>query len=169
MQRSYALGELLTQISTITIVLSGLSLIVGVVLIKRGQRQAHMNAMMVACALASIFIVFYLTKVGLRFSKEYIGPPEWRVGYFVLLISHMIMAALNLPLAIMAFINAWNGRKAAGGSNFTTQEAIHQPPAASFFAKHRAWVRWTVPVWLYVAVTGWMIYAVLEQYGRWKA
>jgi putative membrane protein len=168
MERNHALGELLTQMSTVTIVLSGIALIVGVFLIKRGQRQAHMSAMMVACLLATIFIVFYLTKVGMGFGKEYVGPPEWKVGYWVLLISHMIMAALNLPLAIMAFINAWNGRKAAGGRTFVVPEAIHQPPAQSFFAKHRAWVRWTVPVWLYVVVTGWMIYAVLEQYGQWK-
>jgi len=42
------------------------------------------------------------------------------------------------------------------------------PAAAALFARHRAWVRWTVPVWLYVAVTGWIIYVALERFGAVK-
>lgn len=159
-------AERLTQYSTATIVASGIALIIGVILIKRGQRQAHMTSMLVACGLAVIFIGLYLTKVGLGFSKEYIGPEAWRGAYFFLLITHMLFAALNLPLVIFAFLNAWKGRQVSGYS--LELGNIREPEAAVYFSRHRAWVRYAVPVWLYVAVTGWIIYAVLEQYGRWK-
>ena len=79
----------------------------------------------------------------------------------LLLVSHIILAAANLPLALGALWNAYRGLKAAGNLN-----NIDLPAARGYFNKHRAWVRWTVPVWLYVAVTGWIIYLVLHSYGE---
>ncbi len=155
------MAETINQWAVITIVLSGLALIVGVYLIKRGLREAHMRAMIVASTLATIFLVLYLTRLGLGYEKKYAGPEEWRVAYFVLLISHIILAAANLPLALGALWNAYKGLKAA-----RTLDNIDLPAARGYFNKHRAWVRWTVPVWLYVAVTGWIIYLVLHSYGE---
>ncbi|AKH16961.1 DUF420 domain-containing protein [Deinococcus soli (ex Cha et al. 2016)] len=155
------MAETINQWAVITIILSGLALCVGVYLIKRGLKEAHMKAMIVASTLATIFLVLYLTRLGLGYEKKYAGPEEWRVAYFVLLISHIILAAANLPLALGALWNAVKGLRAAGNLN-----NIDLPAARGYFNKHRAWVRWTVPVWLYVAVTGWIIYLVLHSYGE---
>lgn len=157
------MGETLSLLSVITIVLSGLALLAGVVFIKRGERVWHMRAMLAASSLAVVFLVFYLWRIGLGYSKYYVGPDAWRGAYFAVLISHTILAALNGPLAIMAVINAWKGLKVAGNL-----QAINVPAARPYFDRHRAWVRWTVPVWLYVAVTGWVIYFVMEHWGAVK-
>lgn len=157
------LGESLTRASVLTIVLSGLALVMGVIFIKRGQRLNHMRAMLTATALAALFLVFYLGKVALGYGKVWVGPPEWRGAYLWLLGSHTLLAALNVPLALVALYNAWQGLRRAGNLGH-----IDAPTARPFFARHRAWVRWTVPVWLYVAVTGWIIYLVLERYGAVK-
>ncbi|ANC70366.1 DUF420 domain-containing protein [Deinococcus radiodurans] len=152
-------AEVVNQWAVITIVLSGFALVTGVFFIRRGNREAHMRAMLVASALATVFLVLYLTRLGLGYEKKYIGP--YRVGYFSLLISHVILAAANLPLALLALWNAWKGLQAAGNLG-----NIDAPAARPFFQRHRMWVRWTVPVWLYVAVTGWIIYLILDRYGK---
>lgn len=154
-------AEVVNQWAVITIVLSGLALIVGVAMIRQGKREAHMRAMLLASGLATIFLVLYLTRLGLGYEKKYAGPEEWRLAYFVLLVSHIVLAAANLPLALLALWNAWKGLQAAGNLG-----NIDAPAARPFFDKHRMWVRWTVPVWLYVAVTGWVIYLILGRYGE---
>ncbi|WP_084050787.1 DUF420 domain-containing protein [Deinococcus hopiensis] len=155
------MAAIINQWAVITIVLSGIALSIGVVLIRRGNREAHMRAMIVASALATLFLVLYLTRLGLGYEKKYVGPDGWRGAYFALLISHILLAAANLPLALGALWNAWKGLKSAGNLG-----NIAAPPARTYFDRHRAWVRWTVPVWLYVAVTGWIIYLVLGRYGE---
>ena len=156
------MAAIINQWAVITIILSGLALVVGVFFIKRGNREAHMRAMVTASALATVFLVLYLTRLGLGYEKRYVGPDAWRTAYFVLLISHIILAALNLPLALGALYNAVRGLRAAGNLGNINAE----PAARTSFNRHRAWVRWTVPVWLYVAVTGWVIYLVLGRYGE---
>nr|WP_256488244.1 DUF420 domain-containing protein [Deinococcus sp. HSC-46F16] len=154
-------APIINQWAVITIVLSGIALVVGVVFIRRGNREAHMRAMLTASALATVFLVLYLTRLALGYEKAYAGPDAWRGAYFALLISHIILAAANLPLALGALYNAWKGLQAAGNLG-----NIDVPAARPYFGRHRAWVRWTVPVWLYVAVTGWIIYLVLGRYGE---
>lgn len=153
------MAETINQWSVITIVLSGLTLLVGVFFIKTGQRALHMRAMLLASGLATLFLVLYLTRLGLGYEKKYIGPNHGL--YVALLISHIVLAAANLPLALMALWNAWKGLQAAGNLG-----NIDLPAARGYFNKHRAWVRWTVPVWLYVAATGWIIYLLLGKYGE---
>jgi len=138
------MGELLGDIAATLIALSGLAVVVGVILIKRKDRVWHPRVMLVATALAALFLVFYLLKWGLYGTTRYAGPEEWRTAYYVLLISHTILAALNGPLVLWLLYNAFKGR----------------------FAIHKAWARWTVLVWLYVAVTGWVIDLVLKRYGE---
>ncbi|WP_019588023.1 DUF420 domain-containing protein [Deinococcus apachensis] len=155
------MAAIINQWAVITIVLSGIALTVGVFLIRSGNREAHMRAMLIASGLATLFLVLYLTRLGLGYEKKYVGPEQWRGAYFFLLISHILLAALNLPLALLALWNAWKGLRAAGNLG-----NIGAPAARPFFNRHRAWVRWTVPVWLYVAATGWIIYLVLGRYGE---
>ncbi|MFC6592291.1 DUF420 domain-containing protein [Deinococcus lacus] len=151
----------INQAAVFTIVLSGLALLAGVFFIRQGNREAHMRAMLSASALATIFLVLYLTRLALGYEKSYAGPAEWRGAYLALLLSHIVLAAANLPLAVIPLAYAYKGLRAAGSLS-----AVDTVPAArAAFDKHRAWVRWTVPVWLYVAVTGWIIYLILGHYG----
>lgn len=138
------MGELLGDIAAALIGLSGLAVVVGVILIRRGDRVWHPRVMLMATVLAALFLVFYLLKWGLYGTTRYAGPEEWRAAYYALLISHTVLAALNGPLVIWLLYNAFKQR----------------------FAVHKAWARWTVPVWLYVAVTGWVIDLVLKRYGE---
>ncbi|MDL2343337.1 DUF420 domain-containing protein [Deinococcus sp. MIMF12] len=155
------MAPIINQWAVITIVLSGTALVFGVLFIRRGNREAHMRAMLTASGLAAVFLVLYLTRLALGYEKAYAGPQGWRTAYFALLISHIILAAANLPLALGALWHASRGLRAAGNLG-----NIGAPAARPHFNRHRAWVRWTVPVWLYVAVTGWIIYLVLGRYGE---
>ncbi|GEM48017.1 DUF420 domain-containing protein [Deinococcus cellulosilyticus] len=155
------MGELVTQLSVVFIVLSGISLVFGVYFIRTDRRQEHMTAMLTACALAVVFLVLYLTKLALGAGMKYAGPPEYKNLYFFILISHSILAAANGPMAIMAVRNALIGKKLADGR----LERSREKGPAKYFLKHRAWARWTVPVWIYVVVTGWIIYLVMHYYG----
>lgn len=154
------MAEIINNLAVISIILSGLVLVVGVYFIRSGNREAHMKAMLTACAFATLFLVFYLTRLGLGYEKKYMGP--FRAAYLILLVSHIILAAANLPLAYLALVNGWKGFQSAGRQLLdinSHEKSVH------YFAQHRKWVRWTVPVWLYVAVTGWIIYLLLHNYG----
>lgn len=155
------LASTINQWSVIAIVLSGIALLIGVYFIRKGDRAQHMRFMLLASGLATVFLVLYLTRLGLGFEKKYTGPAEWRAAYYALLLSHVLLAGLNLPLALGALFWARKGLLAAG----SIARIDEVPEARAAFATHRRWTRWTVPVWLYVAVTGWVIYLVLERYG----
>jgi putative membrane protein len=138
------MGQVLGDIAAILIALSAVAVIVGVVFIKRGDRVWHPRAMLVATALAALFLVFYLLKWGLFGTTRYAGPEEWRMAYFALLISHIVLAALHGPMVLWLLYNAFKKR----------------------FAIHKAWARWAVPVWLYIAATGWVIDVILRVHGE---
>lgn len=164
LRRFAAVGELISDLSVIFIVLSGVSLVLGVFFIKTNRKQEHMIAMLTACGLAVVFLVLYLTKLALGAGKTYAGPEQYKNLYLFILVTHSILAAANGPLAIMAVINAMKGRKMADGR----LERSRERGPDTYFKRHRMWARWTVPVWIYVAVTGWVIYWVMHNYGAVK-
>jgi putative membrane protein len=135
--------ELLGLLAVWTIVLSGLALLVGLFFIRRGDRVNHPRAMLTATALAALFLVFYLTKWALYGTTAYGGPEAWRGAYYFLLLTHTLLAALNGPLALYVIWRAFRGE----------------------FNLHKRWAKVLVPIWLYVALTGWVIYLVLKRYG----
>ncbi|MFD3005383.1 DUF420 domain-containing protein [Thermus tengchongensis] len=135
--------ELLGLLAVWSIVLSGLALVTGVVLIKKGNRIAHHWAMLTATSLALLFLVFYLVKWALHGTTAYGGPEAWRGAYYFLLITHTLLAAINGPLALYVIWRAFKGE----------------------FILHKRWARVLVPIWLYVAVSGWVIYLALKRYG----
>jgi uncharacterized membrane protein YozB (DUF420 family) len=123
-------------------VLNGTSAIliaIGIVLIRRGRRTAHKRFMLAAVVTSTLFLVCYLwyhAQVGnVRFTAY--GWP--RPLYFFILITHTILAAAVVPLVVVTVVRALRGR----------------------LARHRASARWTYPVWLYVSVTGVVIYLML--------
>jgi putative membrane protein len=114
-------------------------LISGYAFIRRRNILAHRISMVSAFICSAAFLVFYVyfhTHAGLvRF-----GGQGWiRPAYFVLLTSHTILAVVTLPLVLTTLFLAMAGR----------------------FSKHRRMARWTLPIWLYVSVTGVVIYWLL--------
>lgn len=118
---------------------SALLIVIGVVLIRSHRREAHKRVMLAAVVTSSLFLMSYLyyhAHVGsVRFEAH--GLP--RRIYFAILISHTILAAVVVPLVLLTLTRALRGR----------------------FERHRKSARWTYPVWLYVSVTGVVIYIML--------
>ncbi len=114
-------------------------LVTGYRLIRTGRRETHKKVMISAFGVSVLFLVSYLIyhfQVGsVRFQKS--GPI--RTVYFTVLISHSILAAAVPFLAVATLWRAWKGR----------------------FERHRRIARWTLPVWLYVSVTGVVVYWML--------
>ncbi len=119
--------------------LAAILLILGYILIRQGRREAHRQAMLAAFATSVAFLICYLVyhfQVGsVRFSKTGLV----RSVYFTILISHTMLAAAVPPLAIITLSRALKAR----------------------FPAHRAIARWTLPIWLYVSVTGVVVYWML--------
>lgn len=119
--------------------LAAVLLILGYVLIRQGRREAHRKAMLAAFATSVVFLICYLVyhfQVGsVRFQRTGVI----RTIYFSILISHTLLAAAVPPLAIITLNRALKAR----------------------FPAHRAIARWTLPIWLYVSVTGVVVYWML--------
>ncbi len=125
-------------------------LLIAYVLIRSGHREAHRRVMIAALVVSSIFLACYLLY---HFTAPVFVFPGtgWVVPvYYAMLISHVILAAVATPLIAMT---AWRALKAWRGGGAAAP--------ASVFDRHRALARWTFPIWLYVTVTGVVIYATL--------
>ncbi len=127
-----ALNATLNAISTVL-------LFTGWVFIRRGRRDAHRACMLAAFVTSALFLTSYLVyhyNVGsVRFERS--GPI--RTVYLTILATHIVLAATILPLALVTLSRALARR----------------------FDKHRRIARWTLPIWLYVSVTGVVIYLML--------
>lgn len=122
-------------------------LVVGLRLIRRGKRAAHRRTMIAALLVSVAFLASYITYHTLRQMAEGVGHTPWRVAgvwrgiYYTILISHVVLAATVPPLAIRTL---WLASKAR-------------------FDAHRRLARITWPIWMYVAVTGVLVYLMLYQ------
>jgi len=116
-------------------------LCVAYVLIRQRRIDAHRRTMIAAFATSSLFLICYIAyhaQVGsVRFTRQGFVRPL----YFTILITHVSLAAAVLPLAIVTLSRALKAR----------------------FDRHRAIARWTLPIWLYVSVTGVLVYVLLYQ------
>jgi uncharacterized membrane protein YozB (DUF420 family) len=119
--------------------LAALLLLSGYWFIRRGRRDAHRASMMAAFATSAAFLVSYLIYHANAGSKPFPGTGPIRVVYFTILISHVVLAAAILPLALTTLWRALAGR----------------------VDQHRRIARYTLPIWLYVSVTGVAIYGML--------
>jgi putative membrane protein len=118
---------------------SAMLLIVGYYHIRQGRQQAHRACMLAAFSVSMLFLVSYLVYHFHVGATHFTGQGWIRSVYFALLISHTILAALVPFLALL-----------------TLSRALRQQ-----FDRHRTLARWTLPVWLYVSVTGVVIYWLL--------
>lgn len=116
-------------------------LIAGYMLIRRGRERAHKVAMIAALAVSAIFLMCYLIYHGKVGHVTFEGPPMARMIYLAVLITHIPLAALVPVLGITLVVLGVRDRRAA----------------------HRRLARWTLPIWLYVSVTGVVIYLMRYQ------
>ena len=110
--------------------------------IRSGRRDLHRKLMISAFTVSALFLISYLTYHALHGTTHFAGEGGVRTFYFVLLGTHTVCAALVVPLAI---ITLRRGLKNA-------------------VDRHRAIARWTYPVWLYVSVTGVLVYLMLYHF-----
>ncbi|HZL73715.1 MAG TPA: DUF420 domain-containing protein, partial [Planctomycetota bacterium] len=120
---------------------SFLFLSAGLAFILNRKITLHKIAMTTALITSMIFLASYVTYHVQAGSVKYAGEGWMRSAYFGILISHTVLAAAVAPLALITVIRAWRGT----------------------FDRHVAIARWTLPVWMYVSLTGILVYLVLYQ------
>jgi uncharacterized membrane protein YozB (DUF420 family) len=122
---------------------SAILLTVGYRFIRRHRITAHQRCMVAACATSALFLLSYLTyHYYVPFGTVPFRGQGWvRTLYLVILRSHSVLAAAIVPLVILTLYRAWKAD----------------------FRKHARLARWTLPIWLYVSVTGVIVYVMLYQ------
>jgi len=121
--------------------LSGVLLVIGYLLMRRRRIEQHRRVMIAAFVTSSLFLVCYLIYHAQVGSVPFTRQGFVRPLYFTILITHVTLAAAVLPLAIVTLTRGLKGR----------------------YPRHRAIARWTFPIWLYVSVTGVLVYVLLYQ------
>jgi len=122
--------------------LSAVALCVGLASIRQLNIAAHRAAMFTAFVFSTLFLVSYITNHALHGDMRFHGQGAVRPFYFTLLISHIGLSMIALPLILVTFFLSLTGR----------------------FPIHKRVARWTFPIWLYVSVTGVIVYAMLAAY-----
>jgi uncharacterized membrane protein YozB (DUF420 family) len=132
----------ISDLPTLNATLNGIAavlLLSGYVLIKSGRQQQHQWCMIGALVTSALFLVSYVIYHLNAGSRPFQGQGAIRLVYFAILITHVVLAAIIVPLAL---VTATRGLKAQ-------------------FDRHVRIARWTFPIWLYVSVTGVVIYLML--------
>jgi putative membrane protein len=130
-----ALNALLNSASTIFI-------ISGFVAIKKKKYVMHMKLMLTAFITSSLFLISYLVYHNFTGHTPFPGEGWIRPIYFTILISHIILSAFVVPLVLTSYYFAFSGK----------------------FQTHRKVSKWTFPIWLYVSITGVVIFFMLNAY-----
>jgi putative membrane protein len=118
---------------------SAVLLSIGYILIRRGNVTAHRACMVSAFGVSALFLISYVIYHSQAGSVRFTGHGPIRLVYFFLLVTHVVLAAVIVPLALTTLYRAWSER----------------------FDRHRRIARWTLPIWLYVSVTGVVVYWML--------
>lgn len=119
-----------------------LLLVAGYLSIRKGRVGRHKACMGSAFILSCVFLISYVVYHSQSTGATFGGEGWVRSIYFFILISHVVLAPVVIPLALYAVVRAFRGE----------------------FGKHRGVVRWTLPIWLYVAVTGVLVYVFMAPY-----
>ncbi|MCC7538099.1 MAG: DUF420 domain-containing protein [Deltaproteobacteria bacterium] len=112
--------------------------------IRRKSTRVHRALMLAALGCSTAFLASYLTRMSLVGSVSFTGAGAAKVVYLVILFSHMVLAAVVVPLVLVTLVQALRSR----------------------FPQHRRIARFTLPVWLYVSVTGVVVYLMLYHWPR---
>lgn len=139
-----------TDLPLVNASLNGLSTVLlatGFVFIKRGNKIAHRNCMLAALVTSTVFLVCYLTyhykmkQVYGEAHTRFLNPSWFRPIYLTILFTHLVGAFAIVPLVLVTVTRAFKER----------------------FEAHKKIARWTWPIWMYVSVTGVVIYLLLYQ------
>jgi putative membrane protein len=120
--------------------LTALLLVVAVIAIKNGNRKLHENLMKLAIACSVAFLLMYVAYHMSSESTKYLG--EYKMFYYFILISHILLSIAIIPLVLITYVKA----------------------LAQRFDKHKKIAKITFPIWLYVAVTGVVVYLMISPY-----
>jgi putative membrane protein len=121
---------------------TALALVTGYIFIRNGKKQYHITAMITAFVLSSIFLVSYVIYHYQAPATKFLGEGFIRGIYFFILLSHIILAAVVVPFVLLSIYFGISKQ----------------------YQKHRRIVKWTFPIWLYVAVTGVIVYLMISPY-----
>jgi len=120
--------------------LSAIFLTAGYVFIRQKNKMAHRNCMMAAFCTSIVFLGCYLTyHLSVQTVTHFRNPAWFRPVYLVILLTHTILAIIIMPLILVTLYRAWRQR----------------------FDSHKKIARWTWPLWMYVSVTGVVVYLLL--------
>jgi len=122
--------------------LSAIALVIGFFFIRAKQISRHRMSMFIAFIFSTLFLVTYITNHALHGDMHFQGQGIVRLAYFPLLISHIGLSVVALPMILITFFLSLTGR----------------------FPAHRRLARFTFPIWLYVSVTGVVVYMMLAAY-----
>jgi uncharacterized membrane protein YozB (DUF420 family) len=122
--------------------ISAILLLIGRYLIARGKLAAHRASMIGAVVASALFLACYLYFHAHVGDINFLGVGIWRTVYFWLLIPHVILAIVIVPMVIITLSRGLRGR----------------------YDRHRAIARWTWPLWMYVSVTGVLVYFMLYRW-----
>ena len=140
-------AESFRQLPALNAALNGLSslfLVAGYVSVRRGLYRRHMRFMLSALATSTLFFASYVTYHHYFGSTRFAGTGTVRPVYFLILITHVVLAAAVVPMILLSFFTALSGRLGA----------------------HRRLSRYTFPVWLYVSVTGVVVFVMLKWFSK---
>jgi putative membrane protein len=127
-----ALNACLNSISTVLLVF-------GYIFIKKGDQSTHIKCMAGALISSTLFLISYLTYHANVGHTRFTNPEWFRPWYLALLVTHVILAAAIVPMVLTTVVKALRKR----------------------YESHKRWARVTLPLWLYVSVTGVVIYFLL--------
>ncbi len=122
--------------------LAGVLLLAGFVFIKRRRIAQHKACMIAAVVVSAMFLVSYVVYHALHGSTAFARSGPIRAVYFFILITHVVLATAVVPLVLLTLRRAWKEQ----------------------FDRHRRLARWTWPIWMYVSVTGVVVYLMLYQF-----
>ena len=122
--------------------IAGVLLITGYTLIRRKRIQQHRRVMISAFAVSIVFLICYVIYHAQVGSVPYPKSKPFRTAYLTLLFTHVVLAATVPVLASITLYRGWKGD----------------------YARHRRIARWTFPIWLYVSVTGVVVYLMLYRF-----
>ena len=130
----------LPAVSALLNTLCALCLMLAVFFIKIKNVELHKKMIYGAMIFSALFLICYVLYHFTTVETKYCGEGTMRIVYFIILITHIVLAGISLPFILLAFIR---------GYTFQVE-------------KHKKLVRWVYPVWLYVAITGPVVYLMLS-------
>jgi putative membrane protein len=122
--------------------LTAVLLVIAVLAIKNGKRKLHQNIMTSCIVLSLAFLIMYVAYHMTSESTSFGGEGFSRYVYFFILISHIVLSIVVIPLVLITYSKTY----------------------LKDFVAHRKWAKYTFPIWLYVAITGVVVYVMISPY-----